>query len=109
MARRITMIQNSLAVLADCSLVCSQTGYRNAERRAADVIDADSVEEIDGIRISTMFPADSALEVRTLAASTLDSMLDKFADTLHVDGLERVRIEDLVSEIVTHEGTHVVA
>ena len=37
----------SLSVLLDSGLGGSETGDRNTERRAADVVDADAVEELD--------------------------------------------------------------
>ena len=55
-----------------------------------------------------MLSADTALEVRPLGAASLDTEFDQFADALGVDGLERVGIEDLVAEIVTHEGPNIV-
>ena len=56
-----------------------------------------------------MLTANAALQVRTLAATSLDAIFDELADTLGIDCLERIRIEDLVAQIVTHEGAHVVA
>ena len=56
-----------------------------------------------------MFAAHAALEVGPLAAAVVHAVFNKFADTLHVDGLERIGIQDLCSKVVTHEGSHVVA
>ena len=42
------------------SLGRSEAGDRHAVRRAADVIEADLVERVDGIRVATVFAADAA-------------------------------------------------
>ena len=55
-----------------------------------------------------MLSADAALEFRPLGPSGLDTVLDELADTLGVDGLERICIQELVAEIFAHEGAHVV-
>ena len=55
-----------------------------------------------------MLAADTALEVGPSAASCLDAVLYELAHTLGVDGLERIGIEDLVSEVVTHKGADIV-
>ena len=55
-----------------------------------------------------MLSADSALEVGPLGTAALDAELNQLADTLGVDGLERIGIEDLVAEVVAHEGADIV-
>lgn len=55
-----------------------------------------------------MLTADTAHQLRTLAATCCDSVLHETADTLDIDGLEWIGIENLVPKIVTHEGTHIV-
>ncbi len=55
-----------------------------------------------------MLTADTAHELWSLRTSTLDTELNELADSLGIDGLEWICIEDLVSEIVTHEGTYIV-
>ena len=55
-----------------------------------------------------MLSADTALEVRPLGTSALDTGLDKFADTLGVDCLERICIQDLVAEVLAHKGSDIV-
>ena len=55
-----------------------------------------------------MLTADTALEVRTCCATIIYSILNKLTHALLVDSLEWVAIEDLIAEIVTHEGSYVV-
>ena len=55
-----------------------------------------------------MLTADTAHKTRSLAAACIDSVLDKLADTLDINSLERIGIENLVSEIISHEGPHIV-
>ena len=55
-----------------------------------------------------MLSADTALEVRPLGTSGLDAEVNKPSDTLGVDRLERIGVEDLVAEILTHEGSDIV-
>lgn len=107
-ARMQTQAVLSVALL-DCSLRRSEPRDGHSVRRAADVVDAYLVEEPDGIGVAAMLAADAALEVSTPSAAGLHAVLYQLAHTLGVDGLERVGIQDLVSEIVTHEGSHVVA
>ena len=45
-----------------------------------------------------MLSADTALEVRPLGTSGLDAEVNKPSDTLGVDRLERIGVEDLVAE-----------
>ena len=56
-----------------------------------------------------MLAADADLQVRAGAASSVDTDFDKFSDSLRVDGLERIRIENLVAEVVAHECSDVIA
>ncbi len=53
-----------LLALLNCSLCGSKPSDRNPERRAGDVVDSDAVEELDGIGISTVLTADTALKTR---------------------------------------------
>jgi hypothetical protein len=55
-----------------------------------------------------MLTADTALEVSTCLTTISHSILDKLTHTLLVDSLEWVAIENLVAEVVTHEGSYVV-
>ncbi len=56
-----------------------------------------------------MLTADTATEVGTNLASTLDSVLDELANTLLVEHLERVNFQDLLVEVDGQEAGDVVA
>ena len=98
-----------LLALLDFSLRGCEPCDRHPERRAGNVVDTDAVEELDRVGISTMLTADSALEAGPMGTTGGDAVFDELAYTLDVDGLERVEIEDLVSEIVAHEGSDIIA
>ena len=96
-------------ILLDLGLGGGETGDGNAERGAGDVVDADRVEELDGLRIAAVLAADAAHQVVAEGTALVHADLHQLADGLLVDGLERVGIQDLVAEVVTHEGADVVA
>ena len=52
-------------LLFNGALGSGEAGDRNAERRAADVVDADPVEELDGIRVEGLSGALSNIHTRT--------------------------------------------
>ena len=99
---------NVLLALGDLGLRCGEAGDGHAERAAGHIINADGVEELDGLGISTVLTTDTALQGRTAAATTVHTHLDQLADGLGVDGLERIGIQDLVTQVVTHEGADIV-
>ena len=55
-----------------------------------------------------MLAADTTLEVWSLRTATLDTILYELADTLSIDGLERISVQNLVAEILTHECSNVI-
>ena len=46
--------------LFDSGLGCGETGDGDTEGRAADVVEADVMTELNRVRIATMFAADTA-------------------------------------------------
>ena len=56
-----------------------------------------------------MLAADADLQVRTGTASSVDTDFKELPDSFLVNGLERIRIEDLVAEVVAHESSYVIA
>ena len=50
-----------------------------------------------------MLTTDTATEVGTYLATTLHGILDEFADTLLVEYLERVNLQDLLVEVYRQE------
>ena len=95
-------------ILLDLGLGGGETGDGNAERGAGDVVDADRVEELDGLRIAAVLAADAAHQARAEGTALVHADLHQLADGLGVDGLERVGVENLVPEVVAHEGTDVI-
>ena len=80
----------------DCSLRRSQTCDRHPERRAGHIVHADLVAELYGCGISSVLAADTYLQFRVSAASALYAYFKQFSDRLHINGLERIGIEELV-------------
>jgi hypothetical protein len=73
----------------------SQSGDRHAEWRAAHVIHADFVAEVDAVRVAAMFATNADFEVLvvlrlTTIAAFLDADVDQLADAVDVDRLEGV-------------------
>jgi hypothetical protein len=56
-----------------------------------------------------MFTTDTAAEVRTNLATFLHSELDETADTLLVENLERVYLQNLLVEVYRQERSDIVA
>ena len=55
-----------------------------------------------------MLTTDTAAEVRTYLATSLHGVLDEFADTLLVEHLEWVNLQDLLIEVYRQERSNVV-
>ncbi len=67
-----------------------QTCDGHAERRAADVVQAHLVAELDGRGIATVFAADADLEVLLRRTPLGHSHLDQLAHAFRVERLERI-------------------
>src|SRR5919201_4819334 len=65
-----------------------ETGDRHPERGAADVVEADAVEELHRLRLAAVLAADAELEVRPGRAAGRDRLLHDRADAGLVDRLE---------------------
>src|SRR5690606_20510629 len=85
-----------------------QTGDRHPIRRATDVVEADSMAEIDTGGIAAVLSADAHLQVGAAAASLLHAHPDQFADALLVNGLERVLLQDPFLQVNREERSDVV-
>ena len=55
-----------------------------------------------------MLTADTALETWTSLTTILDSIVHKLTYSLLVESLEWIAIENLVTDVVTHESTYVI-
>src|SRR6266700_6979717 len=93
------------------NLSCSQARDRYAERRGADVVQADLMAELDAVGVATVFSADADLQFAASPAALFSAPLHQHADALLVEGLERVSREDaslLFVDIVGKKAARVV-
>src|SRR5262249_35492419 len=82
---------------------------RDAERRAADVVEAHGLEEADARGIAAVLAADADLELRFGRPSALDRRLDQLTPALLVEGDEGVAPEDAALDVGGEELSGVVA
>ena len=92
-----------------CSLRRSQTCNRHTERRTADIIQANFVAELHRRRLTAMFAADTALQIRTDSTSLFSSHAHQLSYTILVEYLERVYFQNLLLQINREEGSDIVA
>ena len=64
---------------------------------------------MDRSGIAAVFTADAALEVGALATTTLHTQLDELANAFLVEGVERVGRDDLLGDVILHDGVDIVA
>src|SRR5579883_171366 len=72
-----------------------QAGDGDAEGRAAYIVEADLVAELDALGIAAMFAADAELQGRIRSASLLGGHLHELAHAFAVERLERIDLKDL--------------
>ena len=77
-----------------------QSGDRHPEGRAGNIIEPHVVALSDRLRIAAVFAANAALQVRIDGASFFYSDGHQFADSVLVDGGERIVRQDLVFHII---------
>ena len=87
----------------------SQTGDRHTEGRAADVVQAHIVAELDGGRITAVLAADAQLDVGASLAAQLGSHLHQLANAVLIQTREGIALEDLVLVVAVEELAGVVA
>ena len=81
-----------------------QPGDRHAEGRAAHVVEADLVAELDRRRVAAVFAADAALQVlRACCGPCCTAISHELADAADVERLERVALEDFLLQVVGQE------
>lgn len=85
------------------SLGRGKTGKRDAEGRAGDVVEANSIVEFDGSSIATGLTADADKEILIGSAATLNGHLHEFADAVDINGLERIKFVDFAVVVVGEE------
>src|SRR5271163_4173564 len=84
------------------SLRRGQPGDGHSVRGARHVIEARLEEELDRLRISSVLPAHAELEVGLGATAPLDGVVDQLADTVDIDRLEGVALEQAGLEVGRH-------
>src|SRR5689334_20704608 len=82
-----------LALGRDDRLGRGEAGDRHPERAAADVVEADPVEEVDRLGVAAVLAADAELELLVHRTAALGADLDELADARLVDRLERVALQ----------------
>ena len=82
-----------LARILDSGLGGSQTGDGHAEGRAADIVQANLVAELDTAGVAAMFAADAQTQVGVGSAAVLGSHLDQAADAGLIQVLERIALD----------------
>src|ERR1700693_1406784 len=85
--------------VSDGCCACCQPGYRDSERAARDVVQAELVAEVDRVGGSPMLAADPDLHLRPRLATFGDAHRHQAAHPALVDRLERVARQDLVLEV----------
>ena len=78
----------------DGCLGCREACREQAEGRAGDVVEADLVAELDGLRIAAVLAADADLEVGARVASLGGGHLHQLPDASLVERGERILLED---------------
>ena len=71
--------QTGPATFAQNGVRRRQTRHRDAERRAAHVVEADLLEEVDGLGVTTVLTTDTELDVGAGSAALLDRDLGRAA------------------------------
>src|SRR5690606_29440373 len=82
---------------------------RHAVRRAAHVVQASAVAELDARRLAAVLTTDTNLEVGASAAATLGTELDQLANTVLIQHLEGVVLQQLALDVARQEAPGVVA
>src|SRR5436190_22752309 len=77
-----------------CRLRSGEPCDGNPVRRAADVIEADLLEKVDGRGVAAVLAADAQLQILPSGASPGHGRLDKLTDTDGVDRGERILLHD---------------
>src|SRR5699024_3939160 len=85
------------------SLRGGQTGDGHTEGRAADVVQADVVAELDRRGVAAVLAADAQTQVGTGGAAVGGSHLDQAADADLIQVLERIALVDLAVVVGAQE------
>ncbi len=77
-----------------CAWAAARRAIGTRNGRAAHVVHAHVVAELDAVRLAAVLAADADLELRPGGAALLDADLDQLADAVPVERLERVGRQD---------------
>src|SRR5262249_14660349 len=91
------------------SLSSGQSRDRYTEGGTTHVSQSDSMAELHGIRIATVFAADPQFDIRARASSLLDRNFHELPDARLVDSRERVLLDDFQFGIRREERSRIVA
>ena len=80
-----------------------QAGDRHAEGRAADIVVADDVAELDRVGVAAMLAADAHFQVGAGLAAIVDRHLHQAANAIAVDGLEGILGQDALRHVGDQE------
>ena len=97
-----------LLAASDGSLGLCQSGTRNSEWRAADVVESNRIKEEDAGWISTVLAADRKRQIRVCLASIEGGKLYKPTNAALVNGLEWIFWKELSFDVLGNEDTGVV-
>src|SRR6185312_12207448 len=81
----------------------------DAEGRAAHIIQADLVAEDHRLRVTTMFAADSALQIGAGLPAEAHGHVHQLAHAARIEALERIALQDFFLQVIRQEAVHVVA
>src|SRR5512133_3995546 len=73
--------------------------YRHAERRAAHVVEARHVEEVDRVRVAAVLAADADLQIGLGLAARPRREPHEPAHARGVDRVERAAVDDLLVQV----------
>ena len=90
-------------------LGCGQARDRNAERRTADIVEADGPAKGDGFGVASVFATDRKGQVGIGVAPPFRPQAEQFADTVGIENVKRILGENALLDIDLHEPTGVVA
>ena len=102
-------IISNLLIFFYSSLCGSEAGDGHAEGRARCVVHANLSAELHRAGLTTMLTTETSTEFRTCLTAFLHSGLDETANTLLVENLEWVYLQNLLVEVYRQERSDIVA
>src|SRR5450759_3115283 len=87
---KLLVFGDLLPAVLQCRVRRRQTGDRDTEGRAGDVVIADHVAPLDGVGVASMFAANAHLQLGAGFAAIVDRHLHQLSNTFSVQCLEWV-------------------